>query len=279
MVGSADGVQLGPAAAETVTQERERRLRELAAAFRIFGTFGFSEGVAGHITVRDPEFPDTFWVNPFGMNFRHITVSDLIQVDHDGNVITGSRPVNRAAFCIHSEVHKARPDVIAAAHAHSVHGKAFSSLGQPLLPITQDACAFYQDHAVYTDYRGVVGDLEEGRAIGSALGPAKAVILQVSGQVGIDPHTESLVGGTVYAQTLQALRNVQAILTAAGADFEDVLMLRVFLNAPEGFAELNQAFADYLQKPYPARTTLFGGLPPGLLVEIDALAKISAARQ
>lgn len=50
--------------------------------------------------------------------------------------------------------------------------------------------------------------------------------LQVSGQVGIDPHTESLVGGTVYAQTLQALRNVQAILTAAGADFEDVLMLR-----------------------------------------------------
>lgn len=103
--------------------------------------------------------------------------------------------------------------------------------------------------------------------------------LQVSGQVRIDPHTESLVGGTVYAQTLQALRNVQAILTAAGADFEDVLMLRVFLNAPEGFAELNQAFADYLQKPYPARTTLFGGLPPGLLVEIDALAKISAARQ
>lgn len=56
-----------------MTQERERRLRELAAAFRIFGTFGFSEGVAGHITVRDPEFPDTFWVNPFGMNFRHIT--------------------------------------------------------------------------------------------------------------------------------------------------------------------------------------------------------------
>lgn len=86
--------------------------------------------------------------------------------------------------------------------------------------------------------------------------------LQVSGQVGIDPHTESLVGGTVYAQTLQALRNVQAILTAAGADFEDVLMLRVFLNAPEGFAELNQAFADYLQKPIrPARPFSVGCRP------------------
>ncbi|MDO3215535.1 class II aldolase/adducin family protein [Mycobacteroides abscessus] len=213
MVGSADGVQLGPAAAETVTQERERRLRELAAAFRIFGTFGFSEGVAGHITVRDPEFPDTFWVNPFGMNFRHITVSDLIQVDHDGNVITGSRPVNRAAFCIHSEVHKARPDVVAAAHAHSVHGKAFSSLGQPLLPITQDACAFYQDHAVYTDYRGVVGDLEEGRAIGSALGPAKAVILQNHGLLTVG---HSVAEAAWWFITMERSCQAQLLAMAAG---------------------------------------------------------------
>ncbi|MBA0044826.1 class II aldolase/adducin family protein [Mycobacterium sp. NPDC050853] len=180
-VGSAGTEWLKQPSPATVGEERDLRLRELAAAFRIFGAFGFSEGVAGHITVRDPEFPETFWVNPFGMNFRHITVSDLVQVDHEGNVLTGDRPVNRAAFCIHSEVHKARPDVVAAAHAHSIHGKAFSSLGQPLLPITQDACAFYQDHAVYTDYQGVVTDLEEGRAIGAALGPSKAVILQNHG--------------------------------------------------------------------------------------------------
>ena len=65
-----------------IEQERLHRKQELAAAFRIFGRFGFSEGVAGHITARDPEFPDRFWVNPFGMNFRLIKVSDLICVDH-----------------------------------------------------------------------------------------------------------------------------------------------------------------------------------------------------
>lgn len=99
--------------------------------------------------------------------------------------------------------------------------------------------------------------------------------LQVSGQVGINAQTRSLAGETVYAQTVQTLRNIEAILNAAGADFGDVLMLRVFLHAPEGFAELNKAFEDTISKPYPARTTLFGGLPPGLLVEIDALAKLS----
>lgn len=102
--------------------------------------------------------------------------------------------------------------------------------------------------------------------------------LQVSGQVGINAETRSLAGETVYAQTIQTLRNIDAILHAAGADLSDVLMLRVFLHAPEGFAELNQAFEDTISKPYPARTTLFGGLPPGLLVEIDALAKLSGTQ-
>lgn len=197
----------------TVSEERDLRLRELAAAFRIFGAFGFSEGVAGHITVRDPEFPETFWVNPFGMNFRHITVSDLVHVDHDGNVLTGDRPVNRAAFCIHSEVHKARPDVIAAAHAHSIHGKAFSSFGQPLLPITQDACAFYQDHAVYTDYLGVVTDVEEGRAIGMALGSAKAVILQNHGLLTVG---HSVAEAAWWFITMERSCQAQLLAMAAG---------------------------------------------------------------
>ncbi|MGH3723379.1 MAG: RidA family protein [Mycobacterium sp.] len=96
--------------------------------------------------------------------------------------------------------------------------------------------------------------------------------IQVSGQMGIDPATSSLAGETTYAQTVQALRNVRAILQEVDADFDDVLMLRVYLQSPEGFAELNRAFEDVLSAPFPARTTLFGVLPPGLLVEIDALA-------
>ncbi|HQV58387.1 MAG TPA: class II aldolase/adducin family protein, partial [Ilumatobacteraceae bacterium] len=111
------------------------RKQRLALAFRIFGRFGFDEGVAGHITARDPGDPETFWVNPFGLSFKLITVDDLIRVDHHGTVVEGDWPVNQAAFAIHSELHKARPDVLAAAHSHSLYGKAWSALGRPLEPL------------------------------------------------------------------------------------------------------------------------------------------------
>jgi ribulose-5-phosphate 4-epimerase/fuculose-1-phosphate aldolase len=165
----------------TAEAERRHRKQRLAAAFRLFGRFGFDEGIAGHITARDPERLDHFWVNPFGMSFRLIRVKDLILVNARGEVVAGDWPVNQAAFAIHSQVHAARPDVIAAAHAHSVHGKAWSSLRRPLDPLTQDACAFYGDHAVFDDYTGVVLDVQEGKRIAQALGGNKAVILSNHG--------------------------------------------------------------------------------------------------
>ena len=176
-------VSLGlPPTFATVEEERLHRQQKLAGALRIFGRVGFGEGVAGHITVRDPEFPEYFWVNPFAISFRHITVSDLILVDHDGNVIYGTRPVNRAAFIIHSAVHEARPDIVAAAHSHSVHGKAFSALGIPLDPITQDSCVFYDDHTVISAQGGRVQfDIADGRELVSHFGPGKAAIHQNHG--------------------------------------------------------------------------------------------------
>ena len=155
---------------DTVEEERQHRKQRLAAGFRIFGKFGFEEGVAGHITARDPERLDHFWVNPFGMSFSHIRVSDLLLVNSRGEVVEGEGSVNTAAFAIHSALHAARPDVIAAAHSHSIYGKAWSSLGRLLDPLTQDACAFYGDHALFDDYTGVVLDPEEGKRIAHALG-------------------------------------------------------------------------------------------------------------
>jgi ribulose-5-phosphate 4-epimerase/fuculose-1-phosphate aldolase len=167
----------------TVEQERLHRKQRLASAFRLFAKFGFSEGVAGHITVRDPELTDHFWVNPFGMHFAHIHVSDLVMVNEKGEVVEGDRPVNESAFAIHSRVHMARPDVVAAAHAHSLYGKTWSSLGRLLDPLTQDACAFYEDHSLFADYTGVVYDESEGDRIAQALGNRKAVIMQNHGNL------------------------------------------------------------------------------------------------
>lgn len=172
---------LQPIPCEAIEEERRMQLERLAAGFRLFALFGFDEGLAGHITYRDPEFKDHFWVNPLGVNFGQICISDLLLVNEGGSIIQGERPLNPAAFSIHSAIHKARPDANSAAHAHSIYGRSFSSLGKILDPITQDATVFFEEQAIYDSYGGVAFDAEEGNAIAEALGDKKTVILQNHG--------------------------------------------------------------------------------------------------
>lgn len=197
----------------SVEEERLHRKQRMAAAFRLFAKFGFDEGVAGHITARDPEKPDHFWVNPFGVDFSQIRVSDLVLVNHKGEVVEGDMPVNGAAFAIHSQVHAARPDCAAAAHAHSMYGKSWSTLGRLLDPITQDACAFYEDHGLFDDYTGVVLDLEEGRRIGSALGNSKAVILRNHGLLTVGKTVDEAAWWFI---TMERSCQAQLLAEAAG---------------------------------------------------------------
>jgi ribulose-5-phosphate 4-epimerase/fuculose-1-phosphate aldolase len=198
---------------DSLDEERLHRKQRLAASFRLFGKFGFDEGVAGHITVRDPEHLDRFWLNPFGMNFKHIRVTDLICVDHSGEVVEGDAMVNRAAFAIHSQVHADRPDVVAAAHSHSLYGKAWSSLGRLLDPITQDACGFFEDHALFDDFTGVVLDLEEGKRIANALGTTKAVILRNHGLLTVGHSVDAAVWSFI---TMERSCQAQLLAEAAG---------------------------------------------------------------
>ncbi|MFD4629928.1 class II aldolase/adducin family protein [Streptomyces sp. NPDC058284] len=170
-----------PPVHDSVADERRHRKERLAGALRIFGRLGYEDGVSGHITARDPEYTDCFWVNPFGMPFKHVTVGDLVLANAEGQVVEGRHHVNQAAFTVHAQAHLARPDVVAVAHCHSLHGRALSTLGELLDPITQEACAFYESHALYDGYTGVVVDAEEGRRIASALGGHKAVVLRNHG--------------------------------------------------------------------------------------------------
>lgn len=198
----------------TTDEERTHRKQRLAAAFRLFSRFGFDEGVAGHITARDPELRDHFWVNPFGVHFGQIRASDLIMVNHRGDVVEGKYPVNAAAFAIHSQVHAARPDVIAAAHAHSMYGKSWATLGRLLDPITQDSCAFYEDHAVFADFTGVVYETSEGERIAQALGQRKAVILRNHGLLTVGQTVEEAAWWFI---TMDRSCQAQLLAEAAGA--------------------------------------------------------------
>jgi ribulose-5-phosphate 4-epimerase/fuculose-1-phosphate aldolase len=198
---------------DNVDDHRQHLKQRLAAAFRLFAKFGFSEGVAGHITARDPERPDHFWVNPFAVDFSLIKASDLILVNDHGDVVEGEYAVNTAAFAIHSQVHAARPDVQAAAHAHSVNGKAFSSLGRLLDPLTQDSCSFYGDHSLFDDYTGVVLDIEEGKRIGHALGENKAVILRNHGLLTVGHSVDEAAWWFI---TMERTCQAQLLAMAAG---------------------------------------------------------------
>ncbi|HVE63641.1 MAG TPA: class II aldolase/adducin family protein [Mycobacteriales bacterium] len=202
-----------PPTFDSVEDERLHRKQRLAAGFRLFSKFGFEEGIAGHITARDPEWPDAFWVNPFAMPFAHVRVSDLILVNHAGEVVEGKHPVNAAAFAIHSQIHQARPDAVAAAHSHSLHGKAFSSLGRLLDPITQDVTAFYGDHGLFDDYTGVVLDPEEGKRIAHALGDNKAAILRNHGLLTVGTSVDTAVWWFI---TMERSCQAQLLASAAG---------------------------------------------------------------
>jgi ribulose-5-phosphate 4-epimerase/fuculose-1-phosphate aldolase len=203
----------GPPVFATLAEERRHRKVRLAGALRLFARFGFNEGVAGHITVRDPEHTDSFWVNPFGMHFSQIRASDLVLVNHEGEVIEGSHPVNTAAFAIHSRVHAARPDTIAAAHAHSLYGKTWASLGRLLDPITQDSCAFYEDHALFDDFTGVVYETAEGDRIAQSLGKCKAVILRNHGLLTVGTTVDEAAW---YFITMERSCQAQLLAEAAG---------------------------------------------------------------
>ncbi|WP_298178194.1 Rid family detoxifying hydrolase [Saccharomonospora sp.] len=104
----------------------------------------------------------------------------------------------------------------------------------------------------------------------------KGNILQVAGQVGVDPATGEVADGGIAGQTRQVFANLRAVLEAAGADFDDVVMMRAYLTDTAHFAEFNEVYNELVTElgaePYPARTTVYVGLPQGLLVEIDALA-------
>ncbi|REL30791.1 class II aldolase/adducin family protein [Thalassotalea euphylliae] len=186
-----------PPVFEDKMAQRQYDKQRLASAFRVFAMKGFDEGLAGHITVRDAVEPDTFWVNPLAVHFSQIKASDLVRVDHKGNIVEGNYAINNAAFAIHSRIHEARPDVNAVAHAHTTYGRAFASLGIKLAPISQDACMFYNNHGVFTEFTGVVAVTEEGDLIAEALGQGAGVILQNHGLLTVGKSVDAATANFV----------------------------------------------------------------------------------
>ena len=114
-----------------------------------------------------------------------------------------------------------------------------------------------------------------------AIGPySQAVragnLIFLSGQIGLDPQTGTLVAGGIEAETERVLRNLDAVLKAAGLGFEDVVRTTIYLSDLADFTKVNEIYGRFVSEPFPARATVgVASLPRGARVEIDAIALMS----
>jgi ribulose-5-phosphate 4-epimerase/fuculose-1-phosphate aldolase len=171
---------------------RAHRKRRLVLAYRVFGAMGWGSLGDGHISVRDPQRPECFWLGRYGVPFRFMTTDDLVLVHPDGTVEGGH--INVAAYYVHAPLHEARPDVVAAAHCHTPYGTPFSAMVTTLAPISQEACAFFGDHEIFDDEEVNIGSTDGGKRIAAAIGEARAAILRNHGLLTVGGSVDAAVG-------------------------------------------------------------------------------------
>jgi ribulose-5-phosphate 4-epimerase/fuculose-1-phosphate aldolase len=156
---------------------------DLAACYRLCDAYGMSDLIYTHISARLPDAPDQFLLNPHGLLFDEVTASALLKVDLDGKVLyqpEGEYGLHQAGFVIHSALYRARPDVNAAMHTHTIAGMAVSALKCGLLPLTQTATRFCSRLA-YHDFNGPERDPNERDALARDLGTMNYMILRNHG--------------------------------------------------------------------------------------------------
>ncbi|NND01557.1 MAG: class II aldolase/adducin family protein [Acidimicrobiia bacterium] len=175
-------------------QERAHRKRRLALAYRLFGGFGWGALGDGHISARDPERTDAFWLLRYGVPFGEATIADLVLVGPGGQVVDGEGGINMTAYNIHGPVHDARPEVTAAAHTHTQYGTPWCATNTPFSMICQEATAFFEDHAVFDDEEVQVMSPDGGKRIAAALGEAKGVLLRNHGLLSVGASVDEAVG-------------------------------------------------------------------------------------
>ena len=179
---------------DTVEELRAHRKRQAALSYRLFGALNWGLLGDGHISTRDPEHTDAFWLLKYGVPFNRATVADLVLVGPDGKLLDGEGEINMTAYYIHAPIHEARPDAVAAAHTHTQYGTPWAANVEHFQMICQEATAFYEDHAVFEGEEVHVNDTDTGKRIAVALGGMKAVILRNHGPLTVGRSVEECIG-------------------------------------------------------------------------------------
>ena len=233
-VGKADEMTTSRAGSRSrsAAEVRDKRKRQVALGYRILAAQRWGDLGDGHISARDPERTDCFWLLRYGVSYHLARVADLVLVGPDGELVEGEGPINRAAYYIHQPILRARPEAVSAVHVHTGWGTPFAAEVRPIEPITQESCIFFEDHAIFDDEEVQVQSTEAGARIAAALGSCRAIILRNHGLLTVAERVDEAVGSFVHMERVaeahmkardakpisaEAARFAKADLTSFGA--------------------------------------------------------------
>lgn len=226
-------------------------MRRTALAYRLLGALGWGEQGDGHISARDPEHADAFWLLRYGVPFRDATVRDLVLVGPEGTVIddNGNDPeINITAYNIHWPIHEARPDVVCAVHTHTPYGTPWSANALPFSQIVQEATAFHGCHAVYDGDDVSVLSTDGGTRIAAALGDGRGVILRNHGLLTVGTSVDEAVGWFIMMERVAEV-HVKAHAPSPIADEAAAVSAAVIGDPHQGWHAFNWAIRARVPDP------------------------------
>ena len=195
--------------------EEEWQLRvQLAACYRAFVFYGWTDSIFTHLSARVPGHPGQYLINPYGLLFHEICASNLIKVDFDGNVIEGDYPYNDAGHAIHTAVLKARPDINVVLHSHTRAGMAVSCMECGLLPLTQQANEM-RDITCYHEYGLATNNRVECEKLGEDLADKWVMIMRNHGLLSVG---RTVAEAFYFLYTIENACKVQLDVLAAGRE-------------------------------------------------------------
>jgi ribulose-5-phosphate 4-epimerase/fuculose-1-phosphate aldolase len=162
-------------------REREARI-DLAAALRLAVTNGFHEGIDNHFSLATPDNQNSFLLNPYGLHWSEVRASDLLEVDFEGQVVSGAGIADRTAVCIHGPIH--RRGFACVLHTHMPFATALTQLEDMTVEMVgQTALGFYGDIAYDYAYDGLALDVAEGERMAEIMGKHSVLMLANHGVI------------------------------------------------------------------------------------------------
>tara|TARA_R110002111_G_scaffold54979_3_gene94685 strand:- start:24 stop:770 length:747 start_codon:yes stop_codon:yes gene_type:complete len=203
----------------TPEQVRIRRKRDCALGYRLLAAQRWGDTGDGHISARDPERTDCFWMLRYGVSYHEVKVSDLVLVNPKGELVEGDGFVNEAGYYIHYPILNSRADAVSAVHVHTGWGTPFSAEARLFDTITQEATIFFEDHALFDDEEVQVQSTDAGQRIADALGKTRAIILRNHGLLSVGDSVAEAVGSFIImervAESHMKVRNAKPISAEA----------------------------------------------------------------